>query len=183
MWLIFVLTVGWTAYPAAFGSIASTLSVALIVAASGIRPSPGRWRAGRGDRRALPRLHAVAVSRGHAPNGEVAAVDHGDQLGRAVRHDAGDSEPPHALRLVVHRHETDVRRPVGEPVEGRYRRARRAFAVHSSHAVDQGGMPATAETRFVRSAGLSSSPKAPSDRGRARLRPIHGSNDAIVSGC
>src|SRR3954447_1103768 len=34
---------------------------------------------------------------------------------------------------------TDVRRPVGEAVEGRYRRATRAFAVHSSHAVDQGG--------------------------------------------
>src|SRR3954466_6674268 len=31
VWLIFVLTVTWTAYPAAFGSIASTLSIALIV--------------------------------------------------------------------------------------------------------------------------------------------------------
>src|ERR1044072_4821659 len=30
VWLIFVLTVTWTAYPAAFGSLASTLSVALI---------------------------------------------------------------------------------------------------------------------------------------------------------
>ena len=36
VWLIFVLTVMWTAYPAAFGSIASTLSVALILAALGI---------------------------------------------------------------------------------------------------------------------------------------------------
>src|SRR4051812_15742375 len=36
VWLIFVLTVSWTAYPAAFGSIASTLSIALIVAALGI---------------------------------------------------------------------------------------------------------------------------------------------------
>jgi cytochrome bd ubiquinol oxidase subunit II len=36
VWLIFVLTVTWTAYPAAFGSIASTLSVALIVAVLGI---------------------------------------------------------------------------------------------------------------------------------------------------
>jgi cytochrome d ubiquinol oxidase subunit II len=36
VWLIFVLTVTWTAYPAAFGSIASTLSVALILAALGI---------------------------------------------------------------------------------------------------------------------------------------------------
>jgi cytochrome d ubiquinol oxidase subunit II len=36
VWLIFVLTVTWTAYPAAFGSIASTLSVPLLLAALGI---------------------------------------------------------------------------------------------------------------------------------------------------
>jgi cytochrome bd ubiquinol oxidase subunit II len=36
VWLIFVLTVVWTAYPAAFGSIASTLSVALLIAGIGI---------------------------------------------------------------------------------------------------------------------------------------------------
>jgi cytochrome d ubiquinol oxidase subunit II len=36
VWLIFVLTVVWTAYPAAFGSIASTLSVPLFVAGIGI---------------------------------------------------------------------------------------------------------------------------------------------------
>src|SRR3954454_5895183 len=36
VWLIFVITVIWTAYPAAFGSIASTLSVALFIAAVGI---------------------------------------------------------------------------------------------------------------------------------------------------
>jgi len=36
VWLIFVLTVVWTAYPAAFGSIASTLEVPLFVAALGI---------------------------------------------------------------------------------------------------------------------------------------------------
>jgi cytochrome d ubiquinol oxidase subunit II len=36
VWLIFVLTVVWTAYPAAFGSIASTLSVPLLIAAIGI---------------------------------------------------------------------------------------------------------------------------------------------------
>lgn len=36
VWLIFVLTVFWTAYPVAFGSIASTLSVPLFVAAIGI---------------------------------------------------------------------------------------------------------------------------------------------------
>src|SRR3954453_6719246 len=36
VWLIFVLTVLWTAYPVAFGSIASTLSVALFLAGLGI---------------------------------------------------------------------------------------------------------------------------------------------------
>ncbi|HEY1687685.1 MAG TPA: cytochrome d ubiquinol oxidase subunit II [Solirubrobacteraceae bacterium] len=36
VWLIFVLTVIWSAYPAAFGSIASTLSIALFLAALGI---------------------------------------------------------------------------------------------------------------------------------------------------
>ena len=33
VWLIFVLTVTWTAYPVFFGSVASTLSVALFLAA------------------------------------------------------------------------------------------------------------------------------------------------------
>jgi cytochrome d ubiquinol oxidase subunit II len=36
VWLIFVITVFWTAYPAAFGSIASTLSFALFIATVGI---------------------------------------------------------------------------------------------------------------------------------------------------
>jgi cytochrome bd ubiquinol oxidase subunit II len=36
VWLIFVLTVFWTAYPSAFGSIASTLAVPLFIAAIGI---------------------------------------------------------------------------------------------------------------------------------------------------
>ena len=36
VWLIFVLTVFWTAYPKAFGSIASTLSLPLFIAALGI---------------------------------------------------------------------------------------------------------------------------------------------------
>src|SRR3954471_17479925 len=36
VWLIFVITVMWTAFPVALGSIASTLSVALVVAAIGI---------------------------------------------------------------------------------------------------------------------------------------------------
>jgi cytochrome bd ubiquinol oxidase subunit II len=36
VWLVFVLTVVWTAYPTFFGSVASTLSVPLFVAAVGI---------------------------------------------------------------------------------------------------------------------------------------------------
>ena len=36
VWLIFVLVVTWTAYPTAFGSVASTLAVALFIAAVGI---------------------------------------------------------------------------------------------------------------------------------------------------
>ena len=49
VWLIFVLTVIWTAYPTAFGSIASTLSVPLFIAALGIifRGAAYALRAGR----------------------------------------------------------------------------------------------------------------------------------------
>ncbi|MGO9899138.1 MAG: cytochrome d ubiquinol oxidase subunit II [Solirubrobacteraceae bacterium] len=36
VWLIFVLTVTWTSYPVAFGSIASTLSIPLFLAALGL---------------------------------------------------------------------------------------------------------------------------------------------------
>ena len=48
VWLIFVLTVFWTAYPKAFGSIASTLGVALFIAALGIifRGATYAFRAG-----------------------------------------------------------------------------------------------------------------------------------------
>jgi len=48
VWLIFVLTVFWTAYPKAFGSIASTLGLALLVALLGIifRGATYAFRAG-----------------------------------------------------------------------------------------------------------------------------------------
>src|SRR5438067_4582513 len=36
VWLVFVLTVVWTAYPVAFGSLASTLCVPLFIAGIGI---------------------------------------------------------------------------------------------------------------------------------------------------
>jgi cytochrome bd ubiquinol oxidase subunit II len=55
VWLIFVLTVVWTAYPGAFGSIASTLSVPLFIAAVGIifRGTAYALRAGASTRRQL----------------------------------------------------------------------------------------------------------------------------------
>src|ERR1700760_3075736 len=36
VWLIFVLTVAWTCYPVAFGSIVSTLEIPLLIAAIGV---------------------------------------------------------------------------------------------------------------------------------------------------
>ena len=53
VWLIFVLTVTWTAYPGAFGSIASTLSIALFLAGAGpiVRGAAYALRSGTRDRR------------------------------------------------------------------------------------------------------------------------------------
>ncbi len=55
VWLIFVLTVTWTAYPVAFGSIASTLAVPLFLAGIGIvfRGAAYALRAGTVSRREL----------------------------------------------------------------------------------------------------------------------------------
>ena len=55
VWLIFVLTVTWTAYPTYFGSVASTLSVPLFLAALGIilRGASYALRAGVSTRRQL----------------------------------------------------------------------------------------------------------------------------------
>src|ERR1700735_5344340 len=65
VWLIFVLTVFWTSYPTAFGSIASTLSVPLFLAGMGIvlrgaaYALRGGARAGRETRR-IDGLFAVS---------------------------------------------------------------------------------------------------------------------------
>ena len=58
VWLIFVFTVVWTAYPVAFGSIASTLSVPLFIAAIGIilRGATYALRSGAGSRGELRRI-------------------------------------------------------------------------------------------------------------------------------
>jgi cytochrome d ubiquinol oxidase subunit II len=55
VWLIFVLTVFWTAYPTAFGSIASTLEAPLFIAAVGIimRGAAYALRSGASNRREL----------------------------------------------------------------------------------------------------------------------------------
>jgi cytochrome d ubiquinol oxidase subunit II len=61
VWLIFVLTVTWTAYPSAFGSIASTLSIPLFIAAVGIilRGASYALRAGTATAREQHSLDAV----------------------------------------------------------------------------------------------------------------------------
>jgi cytochrome d ubiquinol oxidase subunit II len=65
VWLIFVLTVVWTAYPQVFASIASTLSVPLFVAAIGIILRGGAYalRPGMrttGERRAVETVFSVS---------------------------------------------------------------------------------------------------------------------------
>jgi cytochrome bd ubiquinol oxidase subunit II len=65
VWLIFVLTVVWTAYPTAFGSIASTLSVPLFLAGIGIVMRGGAYalRAGTttaGEKRRIDTIFAVS---------------------------------------------------------------------------------------------------------------------------
>jgi cytochrome d ubiquinol oxidase subunit II len=61
VWLIFVITVFWTAYPSAFGSIASTLAVPLFIAAIGIvfRGAAYGLRAGAADARETARIDTV----------------------------------------------------------------------------------------------------------------------------
>ena len=57
VWLIFVLVVCWTAYPVAFGSIASTLAVPLFIAAVGVimRGTAYALRSGSPSRRQTAR--------------------------------------------------------------------------------------------------------------------------------
>jgi cytochrome bd ubiquinol oxidase subunit II len=63
VWLIFVLTVLWTAYPTAFGSIASTLSAALLLAGVGIivRGAAYALRAGVETPRQARRIDAMSA--------------------------------------------------------------------------------------------------------------------------
>jgi cytochrome bd ubiquinol oxidase subunit II len=61
VWLIFVITVFWTAYPKAFGSIASTLAVPLFIAVIGIvfRGAAYALRAGAASARESARIDTV----------------------------------------------------------------------------------------------------------------------------
>src|SRR5579884_437223 len=61
VWLIFVLTVFWTAYPKAFGSIASTLAVARFVALLGIifRGAAYAFRSGASTDRERGRIDTI----------------------------------------------------------------------------------------------------------------------------
>ncbi|HEY6758406.1 MAG TPA: cytochrome d ubiquinol oxidase subunit II [Baekduia sp.] len=63
VWLIFVLTVMWTSYPTAFGSIASTLCVALFIAGLGIvvRGAAYALRSGAGDLHEQVRIDAASA--------------------------------------------------------------------------------------------------------------------------
>jgi cytochrome d ubiquinol oxidase subunit II len=70
VWLIFVLTVTWTSYPAAFGSLASTLAIPLSIAAFGIivRGAAYAMSSGTSDPRELRRIDtASAISSVLAP--------------------------------------------------------------------------------------------------------------------
>jgi cytochrome d ubiquinol oxidase subunit II len=62
VWLLFALTVCWTAYPRVFASVASTLCAALFIAAVGIilRGAAYALRSGAPDRRAIDVLFAVS---------------------------------------------------------------------------------------------------------------------------
>src|SRR3954470_10763510 len=62
VWIVFVITVSWTAYPLAFSSIASTLSVALFIAAVGIilRGASYALRSGSEQPQGIDRVFAIS---------------------------------------------------------------------------------------------------------------------------
>src|SRR3954447_15565618 len=62
VWILFVITVSWTAYPEAFASVASTLSVALFLAGLGIifRGASYALRAGAESAKGIDRVFALS---------------------------------------------------------------------------------------------------------------------------
>jgi hypothetical protein len=95
-------------------------AIAARFAASGSAGTRSQYSAPRATARAPPSTAAISS------DGRVATT-----LARASRRTSSGSSYTGTR--------TDVRWPVGEAVEGRYRRATRAFAVHSTHAVGHGG--------------------------------------------
>ena len=88
VWLIFALTVFWTAYPTAFGSIASTLSVPLFLAAIGIilRGAAYALRSGAGSARELSRIDVLfAIASLLTPFALGAAAEAGEESERPER--------------------------------------------------------------------------------------------------
>jgi len=61
VWLVFVLTVMWAAYPSAFGSIASTLSAPLFIAGIGIVLRGGAYALRAGTRTVVEQRHVDTV--------------------------------------------------------------------------------------------------------------------------
>jgi cytochrome d ubiquinol oxidase subunit II len=93
VWLIFVITVVWTAYPVAFGSIASTLSIPLFIAAVGIifRGTAYALRSGASSRRELTAIDtAFALSSILTPFALGAAIGGIASLRVPVGNAAGD---------------------------------------------------------------------------------------------
>jgi cytochrome d ubiquinol oxidase subunit II len=93
VWLIFVITVVWTAYPVAFGSIASTLSIPLFIAAVGIifRGTAYALRAGASTKRELSAIDtAFALSSILTPFALGAAIGGIASLRVPVGNAAGD---------------------------------------------------------------------------------------------
>ena len=93
VWLIFVLTVVWTAYPVAFGSIASTLAIPLFIAAVGIifRGTAYALRAGASSKRELTAIDtAFALSSILTPFALGAAIGGIASLRVPVGNAAGD---------------------------------------------------------------------------------------------
>ena len=93
VWLIFVLVVCWTAYPTAFGSIASTLAVPLFIAGIGIilRGTAYALRSGAGSAREQRRIELTTALSSILTPFALAAVIGGIASGRVpVGNASGD---------------------------------------------------------------------------------------------
>ena len=150
VWLIFVLTVTWTAYPQVFASIASTLSVPLFVAAIGIILRGGAYALRPGmrttrERRAVETVFSVSsiltpfalgamlggVAAGRVPVGNAA----GDLISSWLEpaRDDGRAAVGGDVRL------SGRRVPVGRRGQARRARPRGAVPAPGAHRRGRGG--------------------------------------------